>query len=205
MTLSTSWNPAKVWVGPADDHHRKGRFLVVAGPFDAAQEIERVFVRVLEELPASIEPADRRPIVVELILRLKAGHQQRIVVAAHQVGVRIEEVQRRRHYFQAGQGGEMAHLHGQVVVRDLHVELRQDQPVEAVRVVEAGLQAVALSETPILAVDDVDTAADVKSATIGLRGADEIQPGLIQLVLATAIVREDGPVETIRPGSTRCT
>ena len=196
MQLSTSWNPAKVCGWPGDHHHGKGRFLVVAGPFDAAEEIERV-VRVLELLPAVVEPADRRPVVVQLVLRLKAGDQQRIVVAAHQVGVRIEEVQRRGHHFQAGQGGEMAHLDRKIVDRNLRVELGQDQPVEAVGVVEAVLQAGALSETPIGAVNDVDASADVDAAAVGLRRADEIQPCLVQLVLSTAVVREHGPVELV--------
>ena len=177
-------------------HHGKSRFLIVAGPFHAAEEVQRI-VGILEQLPALIEPADRRPVVVQLLLCLEAGDQQRIVVAAHQVGVRIEEVQRRRHHFQAGESGEMAHLHRKIVDRNFRVELGQDQPVKAVGVVEAVLQAVALPEAPIFAVDDVDASADVDAAAVGLRRADEIQPCLVQLVLSTAVVREHRPVEPV--------
>ena len=52
------------------DHHRKVLFLVVAGPFDASEEIPGI-AGIFELLPAAIDSADRRPIVAQFIICLE--------------------------------------------------------------------------------------------------------------------------------------
>ena len=92
----------------------------------------------------------------------------------------------------------MAHLHGQVVVRNLHVELGQDQAVEAVGVVECGSPGRRIVRSANRCRKPRRPGRRCRTAAVGLRRADEIQPCLVQLVLAAAIVRGDGPVEPVR-------
>ena len=98
-------------------HQREADLVFLVVPLHAAQEME-LAVQVVELVETVVESGEHVPVVVELVVALEAGDQHGFGIAKG-VGVRVEEVARRRHDLVADRGGEMAQLHGQIVVAHL--------------------------------------------------------------------------------------
>ena len=91
----------------------------------------------------------------------------------------------------------MAHPHREVVVADLEVELGNDEAVKVVWRVDLGFEPIALAVAPVGSVHQIDTAANVHAAAIGLDLAFPAHPELIHFILVAAIVGHDRSVPAV--------